>query len=496
MRKFIKNFITGFGTQILIIALGIIIPRIMITNYGSDTNGLISTIGQVFTYLALLESGIGQASKNALYKSQSSGNVEETSDVISASHKYYKKVTIYYAFCVLLLSSVLPFVLRTQLSRITVFFLVFLEGISNVISFRSVQTKNIFLAVDGKNYINNYVDFIFKLAMYICKICMACLGMNIIFLQLANLVFTIIKVSFYEKYFKTHYRWFHYNKDADCRKLKDRNAFIIGEIAWTVFSSTDLIVLSMFVSTRMASVYSVYNMIFSNINIMLNTVFINTNYILARKYHSDFDHYAGYHDLFNSLFLGLMTSFMSVAYILIIPFVKIYTKGILDTNYINYSLPILFCLIQIISWGRYVSGNLFGISGNVRKMIIPNIIEAGTNVFLSVILVNSYGISGVLLATVIALPLKCLYCNYYADKKIMNRSICNTMKILGTNLCCFVFIARFSQFISLTINSYRLLFIYSVCLTGLCLMIVFLANIVINPQLAKQVIEILKEKFK
>lgn len=35
-----KNAITGLMTQLIIIALGLIVPRIMITNYGSDTNGL------------------------------------------------------------------------------------------------------------------------------------------------------------------------------------------------------------------------------------------------------------------------------------------------------------------------------------------------------------------------------------------------------------------------------------------------------------------------
>ena len=66
--KIAKNIVWGFGGQILILILGIIVPRIMIVGYGSDVNGLISTITQIFTYVALLEAGIGQAAKNALYK--------------------------------------------------------------------------------------------------------------------------------------------------------------------------------------------------------------------------------------------------------------------------------------------------------------------------------------------------------------------------------------------------------------------------------------------
>lgn len=67
-KKFIRNIGTGFVGQLIIIILGLIVPRIMITSYGSDKNGLLSTISQIFAYMALLEAGIGQAARNALYK--------------------------------------------------------------------------------------------------------------------------------------------------------------------------------------------------------------------------------------------------------------------------------------------------------------------------------------------------------------------------------------------------------------------------------------------
>ena len=43
-----RNAVTGLITQLIIIALGLIVPRIMITNYGSDTNGLTNTLTQIF----------------------------------------------------------------------------------------------------------------------------------------------------------------------------------------------------------------------------------------------------------------------------------------------------------------------------------------------------------------------------------------------------------------------------------------------------------------
>ena len=67
-RKTVNNIIYGFGTKMLTMILGILIPRLFIVSYGSETNGLLSTITQIFTYLALLQAGIGTATVNALYK--------------------------------------------------------------------------------------------------------------------------------------------------------------------------------------------------------------------------------------------------------------------------------------------------------------------------------------------------------------------------------------------------------------------------------------------
>ena len=67
-RTVIKNIIYSFGIRIIILILGFILPRLLITSFGSEVNGLLSTVTQIFAYLALLEAGIGNSAVNALYK--------------------------------------------------------------------------------------------------------------------------------------------------------------------------------------------------------------------------------------------------------------------------------------------------------------------------------------------------------------------------------------------------------------------------------------------
>ena len=66
-KKGIANIITSFLGQIITLALGIIIPRLVLVNLGSESNGLMTSINTVLTYVALLEAGVGTASLMALY---------------------------------------------------------------------------------------------------------------------------------------------------------------------------------------------------------------------------------------------------------------------------------------------------------------------------------------------------------------------------------------------------------------------------------------------
>ncbi len=440
--KLVRNILTGFVGQFIIIILGLIIPRLFIDSYGSDVNGLISTIAQIFTYMALLEAGIGAASQNALYKPLREDNKTEISEIISVTKEYFKKFTFLYGFGVILLALGLPFLLKTNVDSMVIFLIVLLEGMSGVISFYFVETTVILLNVDGKSYVNNTINLANKIIGYIVKIVMAILGINIVILQLAYFL----------------------------------------EVCWTIFSSTDMIVLSMFVSTQLSSVYAIYNMIFTNITLLVNAVYMSIVYVLGYTYHESIEKYSRIHDSFNSIFIGLMTVLMSVCYVLTIPFVELYTHGVADINYLYTSLPIMFCLIQLISWSRYVSGNLTGIAGYAKQTSYVSLIEALTNLILSIVFVKKLGIVGVTLATVIALPVKVVWCTYVADKKVMHRSYGKSVSIIGINFLFFIGVILVFKTHQPIINSYGQFFIWGVLSTVVFSIIVMGLNFLVNKE--------------
>lgn len=453
-KKIIVNFCVSIFSQCIILVLGFVIPRIIMVSYGSDTNGLTSTITQIFTYMALLEAGISQATRNKLFKPIEQDDKEEISYWMSVSRHYFRKISKIYFCIVSVISFLLPIILNTNVGYWTVAFYVLFEGLTSVVSFYFINTWVSFLTAKGNMYVVNSISLLNKILCYCVKIVLALLGLNIALIQVGYFVVSILQIVFYYGYMKKKYSWIDYSLPVKDVVLPDRREYIIIEIAWTIFSSTDMILLSVFLSTEMSSVYAVYNLPFIALNSLLNAIYSALSYNLGITYHEDVNKYTKIHDIFNSLFVGSMTILMSVTYILLIPFIKLYTRGVDDINYIYPILPLLFCLVQLLSWSRFVSGNLLGVAGRIKPAVKINVIEALTNLVLSLIFIHQWGIIGVLMGTVLALPLKVIYCNYVSDKVILKRSGRKTLSILGTNYVIFFTTVLVAPFIDLRIDSY------------------------------------------
>ena len=63
----IKNLFYGLLSFVITTIMSVVIPRLFLLSYGSEVNGLISSVKQIFAYFLLLEAGVGGAARQALY---------------------------------------------------------------------------------------------------------------------------------------------------------------------------------------------------------------------------------------------------------------------------------------------------------------------------------------------------------------------------------------------------------------------------------------------
>ena len=70
------NLLSGIAYQVILIVISFLLPRLYLENFGSEVNGVLSTVKQIFVYMTLLEAGIGLATTQALYKPVAEGDHE------------------------------------------------------------------------------------------------------------------------------------------------------------------------------------------------------------------------------------------------------------------------------------------------------------------------------------------------------------------------------------------------------------------------------------
>ena len=110
-----NNLISSLVYQVVLISISFLLPRLYLENFGSEVNGVLSNIKQIFTYMCLLEAGIGLATTQALYKRIAEKDYESASAVLAATNTYYTRTGVIYAVIVAVLALVYAFVIPTSI---------------------------------------------------------------------------------------------------------------------------------------------------------------------------------------------------------------------------------------------------------------------------------------------------------------------------------------------------------------------------------------------
>ena len=62
------NILSSLILQFATIISGFILPRIILSSFGSETNGLVSSLNQFLNYVSLLEGGVSGVITASLYR--------------------------------------------------------------------------------------------------------------------------------------------------------------------------------------------------------------------------------------------------------------------------------------------------------------------------------------------------------------------------------------------------------------------------------------------
>ena len=110
------NVMSTIVLQAITLLSGFIVPKLILDQFGSDINGLVTSITQFLSYISLIEGGVGSVILANLYKPLAEGDMDKVSAVIVTANNFFKKLSYVFLGYQAVLAVVYPFFIKTELS--------------------------------------------------------------------------------------------------------------------------------------------------------------------------------------------------------------------------------------------------------------------------------------------------------------------------------------------------------------------------------------------
>ena len=95
--------------QVVVVICGIILPKLYMKYFGSELNGLVTSITQFLGFITLLEAGVGNVVQSSLYRPLAQKDDAEISKIIISSNRFFRKIALILAVYVAGLMVFYPF---------------------------------------------------------------------------------------------------------------------------------------------------------------------------------------------------------------------------------------------------------------------------------------------------------------------------------------------------------------------------------------------------
>ena len=429
-KKFMYNTVTTALYQIILMIVGFITPKVFLNAYGSEINGLVTSINQFITYFNLVEAGLAGAAVYALYKPLAEQNYPKINAIVSAAKKFYLKAGYIFLGLIFAMALIYPIFVKTGLlSSFEVGLLVLVLGANGVIEFFTLSKYRVLLTASQKTYIISLSSIIYVILNTIIIVILANLGVNIVIVKAVAILAILIRSIILKTYVKRKYKYISYKEEPDYQSMDKRWSALFLQVLTAIQNGAPVVISTIFTSLKTVSVYSIYNMVMHGINGVLSifTSGLSASFgdVIARKEMVTLQ--KSYRE-FEFAYYTLITVIYSVSMVMILPFVRIYTEGVTDTNYMLPEIAFLIVLNGLLYNIKTPQGMLVISAGLYKETRVRTLIQALIIVILGIILAPIFGLTGILIASCLSNIYRDIDLIFYIPKHVTKIPAKETIK--------------------------------------------------------------------
>lgn len=401
----ILNIAVGFIAQFVIMILAFVNRRIFVSYLSVDYLGINGLYSNILSVLALAEMGLGYVVQFYFYKPV----VEKNYSLITTLTHYFKKLYMIIALAVLMVGlSIIPLlgnIVNSNLdsSELIIYYDIFL--VNSVLTYFSAH-KIALLAAYQDNRLQKYVNMATNICFQFIHLAILIIWHSYLIYTLATVLSTILNVIAVNLICDKKYPYLK-NKELINRDLINtsdiknnvRSTFIY-KVGATIVNNTDNILISMIVSTAAVGLYSNYLMVTSTVQTLITIV---TTAVISGignlSAEGNKDKMLKNFDML-LLFYHFISAYCAISfYFLFNDLIPLWLGNEYVMNQgIVMSIALNFYLVNAIS-PVYMFRESNGLFSKVKYLLLTTAI---VNIILSVVLGRIIGVTGILLATVVA----------------------------------------------------------------------------------------------
>lgn len=489
-KKSVLNAATAMIQMVVVSILGLVLTRTIITKYGSDYNGINSTVNQIVNAIMVLEGGFTLASNVALFSPFSSGNHDEVNAVLAATSKRFKTVGVIALAIGIAFAFVFPVMVSSSMPAWMISMLMITVLLPSCFNLGITMRYRVLILTDQREYIISVINTVTYILGCVSAIFIMNAGKTLLTARM------LIAVSLFLCYFgiiaycRYRYPWHSFSEKPAFDKIKGTKSVLVLKLTSMFYMSFPIIVISTLPDngTMIASVYAVYRSVITVVSnglaSLTNAPRLGFGALFAEGRMDDAEAFFYQYEKITCIALSAV---LGTTCLLLMPFVELYTSGINDISYIDMKMAAIMLFTVLFETLHIPSGQMIQMKGDFaasRKIQSISCIVLVVAMAIGRIVFGIYGIiSAVLLAAVVIALMEIFYTGRY----IFNRSVAGFLKntIPCILICVITMYIGFAGIIHC--SSYIMFVIEGIIALSACFLVTAGLNYIVDMQGMKAV---------
>ena len=500
-RKGILNVSVSLGFKLITMIMVIVVKRFLIDVCGNDINGLNALYLSIIGFLSVAELGVGSAITFCMYKPI----VEGDNATVSALYQLFRRIYLVIGGVILVAGlAIMPFlhIFAKDYEQVDVNlqFTFFLMLVSVLVTYL-FSCKTSLINAYKNNYITTAISSGGLVLQYVLQIVVLLATGSFALYLVCRIVAAALQWVVTEVIARQKYSPIIKNKgrkiegEVKTELLKNIKAMFMHRVGYILVNTVDSVVISTFVGVVALGEYSNYLMVMTSLMEMLKLVFTSLTSVIGHLYvEASKEVTRRYCEAFHILNFVLGAVFFLGYYAIIDNLVGI----LFSTDLIAAkSISIVITMNGFVQFMRQSAMLFREATGTFYNDRWKPLAEGIVNIVLSVIFVHLFGVTGVIVATIITNLIICHIVEpYVLYKHAFNISpktyyLKNYSMILLFGAAVFVLTLCMQSFDSLWTELFVNGFI-SVGISALACAVVFLFNRKLSIELIKKLLESVK----